>query len=151
MHDDKVENVGSVEHIQHNGSVPISTFLICESHLSAFYCKYNKINDLKQNADKFKNYQWTFQNIIHNRHCKVSLYPRNWFIINNAWLWGTRWRSWSRHCATSWTVTGPIPIGDIGIFYWHNPSGRTMVLGLTQPLTEMITRNISWGVKAAGA
>ena len=26
-----------------------------------------------------------------------------------------------------------------------------MVLGLTQPLTEMSTRNISWGVKAAGA
>jgi hypothetical protein len=26
-----------------------------------------------------------------------------------------------------------------------------MALGLTQPLTEMNTRNISWGVKAAGA
>jgi len=25
-----------------------------------------------------------------------------------------------------------------------------MALGLTQPLTEMSTRNISWGVKAAG-
>jgi len=32
-----------------------------------------------------------------------------------------------------------------------NPSGRTMALGLTQPLTEMITRNTSWGVQAAGA
>jgi hypothetical protein len=32
-----------------------------------------------------------------------------------------------------------------------NPSGRTMGPGLTQPLTEMSTRNISWGVKAAGA
>ena len=31
------------------------------------------------------------------------------------------------------------------IFYWHNPSGRTMDLVLTQPVTEMITRNISWG------
>ena len=27
----------------------------------------------------------------------------------------------------------------------------TMALGPTQPLTEMSTRNISWGVKAAGA
>jgi hypothetical protein len=27
---------------------------------------------------------------------------------------------------------------------------RTMALGSTQPLREMITRNISWGVKAAG-
>jgi len=26
-----------------------------------------------------------------------------------------------------------------------------MAPGLTQPLTEMSTRNISWGVKAAGA
>jgi len=30
------------------------------------------------------------------------------------------------------------------------PSGRTMALGSTQPLTEMSTRNISWVVKAAG-
>jgi len=37
------------------------------------------------------------------------------------------------------------------IFHWHNPSGRTTALGLTQPLTEMSTRIISWRVKAAGA
>jgi hypothetical protein len=40
--------------------------------------------------------------------------------------------------------------GSIGFFHWHNPVGRTMALGSTQPLTEMSTRNISWGVKAAG-
>jgi len=28
-------------------------------------------------------------------------------------------------------------------FHWHNPSGSTMALGLTQPLTEKSTRNIS--------
>jgi hypothetical protein len=27
----------------------------------------------------------------------------------------------------------------------YNPSGRTMALGSTKPLTEMSTRNISWG------
>jgi len=59
--------------------------------------------------------------------------------------WGTRWRSWLRHCA------GSIPDGVIAILHWHNPSGRTMALGLTQPLTEMSTRNISWVVKAVGA
>jgi hypothetical protein len=32
----------------------------------------------------------------------------------------------------------------IGIFHLHNPSGLTMVLESTQPLTEMSTRNISW-------
>jgi hypothetical protein len=42
-------------------------------------------------------------------------------------------------------------IGVIGIFHCHNPSGCTVTLGSTQPLTEMSTRNISWGVKAAGA
>jgi len=31
------------------------------------------------------------------------------------------------------------------------PSVLTMALGSSQPLTEMSTRNISWGVKAAGA
>ena len=51
--------------------------------------------------------------------------------------WGT--------CATSQKVAGSIPDGVIGIFHWHNPSGRTMALGSTQPLTEMSTGNISWG------
>jgi hypothetical protein len=32
-----------------------------------------------------------------------------------------------------------------GHFRWHNPSGRNMALLSTQPLTEMSTRNISWG------
>jgi hypothetical protein len=37
-------------------------------------------------------------------------------------LWGTRWRIWFRHCATSRKVAGSIPDGVTGIF----PSGRTM-------------------------
>jgi hypothetical protein len=41
--------------------------------------------------------------------------------------------------------------GVNGIFYWHNPFGHTVSVGSTQPLTEIITRNISWGVKAASA
>ena len=41
--------------------------------------------------------------------------------------------------------------GVTGIFPWHNPSGRTMALGSTQPLTQMSTRNISCRVKATGA
>jgi hypothetical protein len=48
-------------------------------------------------------------------------------------------------------VVGSIPDGVIGIFHWYNPSCRTMILELTQPLTEMSTRNISCGVKAADA
>jgi hypothetical protein len=37
------------------------------------------------------------------------------------------------------------------IFHWHDPSGHTMALGLTRPLIEMSTTNISWGVRAVGA
>jgi hypothetical protein len=58
--------------------------------------------------------------------------------------------SWLRHCATSWNVAGLIPDGVTGIFHWHNPPSRTRAPGLTQPLTEMSTRNISWEVKTAG-
>ena len=43
---------------------------------------------------------------------------------------------WLKHCATSRKVAGSIPDGVIGIFHWHNPSGRTMILGLTQPLNR---------------
>ena len=70
---------------------------------------------------------------MRNVHCRMG--ARCW------------WRSWLRHCATSRKVAGSISDGVTGIFYRHNPSGRTMALGLTQPLTEMSTRNISWGSK----
>jgi len=62
---------------------------------------------------------------------------------------GTQWHSWLMHCATNQKVMDSIPDGVNRIFYWHNPSGRTTALGSTQPLTEMSTRNISYGVKAA--
>jgi len=32
------------------------------------------------------------------------------------------------------------------ILLWLDPSGSTMTLGSTQPVTEMSTRNISWGL-----
>jgi len=32
-------------------------------------------------------------------------------------IWGTRWRSWLRHCATSRKVAGSIPDGVIGCFH----------------------------------
>ena len=44
---------------------------------------------------------------------------------------------------TSRKVAVSIPDGYVGIFYWHNPSGRCTTVGSTQPLTEMSTRNIS--------
>jgi hypothetical protein len=74
-------------------------------------------------------------------------------LCNTFWIKIPIWlqRSWLTHCATRWMVVGSIPNGVIRIFYWHNPSGRTMAVWLTQPLTEMSTRNISWGVKVTDA
>jgi hypothetical protein len=52
---------------------------------------------------------------------------------------------WLKHCTTNRKVAGSITDGVIGILHWHKPSSRTMALGSTQPLTELSTRNISWG------
>jgi hypothetical protein len=57
------------------------------------------------------------------------------------WMRGTRC-SWLRHYATSRKVAGSIPGEVIGFFNWSNPSSHTMALGLTQPLTEVSTRNL---------
>ena len=45
---------------------------------------------------------------------------------------------------TNRQFAGSIPDDVIRIFQWHNPSGRTMALESTQPLTKMSTRCISW-------
>jgi hypothetical protein len=37
-----------------------------------------------------------------------------------------------------------------GFISQFHPSCRTLALGSTQPLTELSTRNFSWGAKAAG-
>jgi hypothetical protein len=42
------------------------------------------------------------------------------------------------HYVTSRKVAGSIPDKVIGFFNWPNPSSRTMALGSTQPLTEII-------------
>jgi hypothetical protein len=46
----------------------------------------------------------------------------------------------------------PVRVPDeVDNFNLPNPSSRTMALGSTQPLTEMSTRNLPGGKKAAGA
>ena len=37
------------------------------------------------------------------------------------------------------------PMLSLDFFHLHNPSGRSMALGSPQPLTEMSTKNNSWG------
>jgi hypothetical protein len=50
--------------------------------------------------------------------------------------------------ATSRKVAGSSP-DEVIVFFFslHNPSGLSMVLRLTQPLTEMSTRKCFWGVE----
>jgi hypothetical protein len=56
--------------------------------------------------------------------------------------------TWYSHAA-SWKVTGLIPDEVIGFFNWPNPSSHAIALRLTQPLTEMSTRNLP-GAKGSG-
>jgi hypothetical protein len=57
---------------------------------------------------------------------------------------------WLRHSATIMMEAGPIRNGVVGIFHLYNPSGRTMVMVSTQPLTDMSVKYFI-GLNAAGA
>jgi hypothetical protein len=51
-------------------------------------------------------------------------------------------RTWLRHYAASLKVLDMIPDEVIEFFNWLNPTNLTMVLGSTEPPTEMSTRNL---------
>jgi hypothetical protein len=63
---------------------------------------------------------------------------------------GTRKSSWLTHYTTSLKVAGSIPYVVIRFLNWSKSSSPTNALGSTQPLTEMSTRNLSGGWRAAG-
>jgi len=71
------------------------------------------------------------------------------FDINNRVhnVRGTGWHSWLRHRATNRKVAGSLPGCAIGISHRRNSVGRTMALGSTQLLTEIITGNSPWRLK----
>ena len=74
-----------------------------------------------------------------SRTCSWSLASYRWNIgvCGGAVGWGTALqarRSWVRFLMVS-----------LEFFIDINPSGRTVALGYSQPLTEMSTRSISWG------
>jgi hypothetical protein len=50
---------------------------------------------------------------------------------------------WFRYYATSRKMVGSVLHDVIRIFNWSNPSSRTTILGSTQLLTEIGTRNLS--------
>jgi hypothetical protein len=70
-------------------------------------------------------------------------------------VYGLGWRAVHRFVpitqrVTNQKVAGSIADGVKEFFIDINPD-RTVALGSTQPLTEMSTGSISWGVNAAGA
>jgi len=60
---------------------------------------------------------------------------------------GTRWRS----ALQAGRSRVRFPILSLEFFIDINSSGRTVAIGSSQRLTEMSFKNISWGIKAAGA
>jgi hypothetical protein len=42
------------------------------------------------------------------------------FYVRYSYIWGTRWRSWLSHCATSRKAAGSIPDGVTGVFQWQS-------------------------------
>jgi len=52
-----------------------------------------------------------------------------------------------QNCVTIQKAVGSIPDRVSENLHWHNPPGRTVALGWTNPLTEMSARDISWGGK----
>jgi len=81
-------------------------------------------------------------------HFETEMYLRNYSVLRAslkrraAW-WGVK--------LLSWKVAGSNLDGIVDISNWLNPSGRAIALGSIQSLREMSTRDIYWGVKAAGA
>jgi hypothetical protein len=73
------------------------------------------------------------------------LIPRCYPWLYNQFNITLHWRSGTGGAIGCRKVAGSIPNAVIGIFHWHNTSGRTMALRPIQPLKEMSTRNISWG------
>jgi hypothetical protein len=73
--------------------------------------------------------------LVTTMHCSCDLKPV--YLNPRPQNMGQTVAQLVRDDSTGRKVAGSHPIGLIGIFYWHNPSGHSMTLGSTQPLTEM--------------
>jgi hypothetical protein len=111
----------------------LAILLIREGIILRLVCETSRTNFISTNLWK-KVLYWS----IHLLLSPVSILS---FIYKFFICGGTRWRSWLRHCASSWKAAGSIPDGVIGIFNWHNP-------GLW--VYSVSTRNTFWRIMAAG-
>jgi hypothetical protein len=67
------------------------------------------------------------------KHFKWQANPSIVTVLPSVEHYLSRWPTFQQR--TTWKVAGSIPDGVARIFHWHNPFGRTTVLGSTQPLT----------------
>jgi hypothetical protein len=129
--------------------------------VGAELCQADRLTDRHNEANRrfsqFRECVKKLPNIFHVCLSKklddLCFYPPN--THKERWDWriyctvpnqmGRAVAQWLRCCATNTQFAGSIPDGVIGIFQLHNPSGHTMALRSTQPLTEMSTSCISWG------
>jgi hypothetical protein len=90
---------------------------------------------------------YTIINILNNwaLHPGIMTQPQSFtFInINKKQQWDSSRQNNDTVNSTAFNITyvGSSPMRSLNFFNWPNRSGRTMALGLTQPLTEMSTRN----------
>jgi hypothetical protein len=80
------------------------------SHILTSLSCIMKFSGLVQNCYWSTNKTWTMQQI----RTRCENVWKLWTGIDEQW--GTRWRSWLRHCATSRKVTGSIPDGVNWVF-----------------------------------
>ena len=118
---------------------------ICSWHAASNKTARHSAWNSKKGDEKFQKIH--FKAVINNNMTVGNSCTRQctYIYVISEFRWGTAVAQWLWSSATNPKVAVSIPVGFIGIFHWYNPSDRTMALGLTQPLTEMSTRRISWG------
>jgi len=152
----------SYSHQEHLWHLPIASFFLylvndawqgqCASykkvigvrHVAEVSGTHLGMSGARQAADSIKN--WNVKQQNHGRSItdisksvltQFTLYSLFNDAISDS---GTRGR------AVGWGTalqTGRSRVRFIGIFHWHNPSGRTVALGSTQSVTEMSTMKTS--------
>jgi hypothetical protein len=108
------------------------------------FLKVTTVSHMKEELMIRMELHWNSQQSNHLSLCGCKFNSNCSSLLIFHLTWGYIVAQWLRHCATNQKVAGLIPDGVTGSFHWHNPFGRTMALGSTQPLTEMSARNISW-------
>ena len=106
-------------------------FKICVPFIGFCLTGYKSLYN-KSFGKAHKMISWLLARSLMQTICTISWRP-NLSIYHNE---RTRWRSWLRHCTSSWKVAVSIP--DEG--HLINPSGRTLALWSTPPVTETSTR-----------